>query len=723
MIRLFPGMIIDMTKKEGINMSTEKINVAKIFGENVFNDTVMQERLPKKVYIKLKKTIEEGRELDLETADVIAHEMKEWAIEKGATHYTHWFLPLTGVTAEKHDSFISAPQPSGKVLMSFSGKELIKGEPDASSFPSGGLRATFEARGYTMWDCTSPAFVRKDAAGAILCIPTAFCSYTGEALDQKTPLLRSMEAINTQALRLLKLFGNTTSKKVTPSVGAEQEYFLVDADKFLQRKDLIYTGRTLFGAMPPKGQEMDDHYFGTIRQRIASFMKDVNEELWKVGVTAKTQHNEVAPAQHELAPIYAEANIAVDHNQIIMQTLKRVACQHGMKCLLHEKPFKGVNGSGKHNNWSLTTDDGINMLDPGKTPHENIQFLLVLTCILKAVNRHADLLRESAADPGNDHRLGANEAPPAIVSVFLGEQLEDVIEQLISAGEATHSIKGEKLATSVRTLPEFTKDATDRNRTSPFAFTGNKFEFRMVGSRDSVASANIVLNTIVAEAFSEACDVLEKSDDFQKAVHDLIKEYAVENQKIIFNGDGYSEAWVEEAARRGLPNIRSMVDAIPALVTDKSINLFAKFGVFTKTELESRAEIHYENYSKAINIEARTMIDMARKQFLPAIIKYTRTLADTVNAVKEAGADASVQSETLAEITVLLKEARAALMELEKVTGEVAQLSDGPDKARKYYEVVHPAMDALRDPVDQLEMIVDKEAWPMPSYGDLIFEV
>ena len=723
MIRLFPGMIIDMTKKEGINMSTEKINVAKIFGENVFNDTVMQERLPKKVYIKLKKTIEEGRELDLETADVIAHEMKEWAIEKGATHYTHWFLPLTGVTAEKHDSFISAPQPSGKVLMSFSGKELIKGEPDASSFPSGGLRATFEARGYTMWDCTSPAFVRKDAAGAILCIPTAFCSYTGEALDQKTPLLRSMEAINAQALRLLRLFGNTTSKKVTPSVGAEQEYFLVDADKFLQRKDLIYTGRTLFGAMPPKGQEMDDHYFGTIRQRIASFMKDVNEELWKVGVTAKTQHNEVAPAQHELAPIYAEANIAVDHNQIIMQTLKRVACQHGMKCLLHEKPFKGVNGSGKHNNWSLTTDDGINMLDPGKTPHENIQFLLVLTCILKAVNRHADLLRESAADSGNDNRLGANEAPPAIVSVFLGEQLEDVIEQLISAGEATHSIKGEKLATSVRTLPEFTKDATDPNRTSPFAFTGNKFEFRMVGSRDSVASANIVLNTIVAEAFSEACDVLEKSDDFQKAVHDLIKEYAVENQKIIFNGDGYSEAWVEEAARRGLPNIRSMVDAIPALVTDKSINLFAKFGVFTKTELESRAEIHYENYSKAINIEARTMIDMARKQFLPAIIKYTRTLADTVNAVKEAGADASVQSETLAEITVLLKEARAALMELEKVTGEVAQLPDGPEKARAYYEVVHPAMDALRDPVDQLEMIVDKEAWPMPSYGDLIFEV
>ena len=646
-------------------MSTEAINVAEIFGQNVFDDTVMQERLPKKIYKNLKHTIEEGRELDLETADVIAHEMKEWAIEKGATHYTHWFLPLTGVTAEKHDSFISAPQPSGKVLMSFSGKELIKGEPDASSFPSGGLRATFEARGYTVWDCTSPAFIREDAAGAILCIPTAFCSYTGEALDQKTPLLRSMEALDTQAMRLLRLFGNTTSKKVTPSVGAEQEYFLVDSEKFLQRKDLIYTGRTLFGAMPPKGQEMDDHYFGTIRQRIASFMKDVNEELWKVGVTAKTQHNEAAPAQHELAPIYAKANIAVDHNQIVMQTLKRVASRHGMKCLLHEKPFAGVNGSGKHNNWSLITDDGINMLEPGKTPHENIQFLLVLTCVLKAVNRHAELLRESAADPGNDHRLGANEAPPAIISVFLGEQLEDVIDQLVSTGEATHSLKGGKLETSVRTLPDLMKDATDRNRTSPFAFTGNKFEFRMVGSRDSIASANIVLNTIVAEAFSEACDVMEQADDVQKAIHDLIKEYAIENQKIIFNGDGYSQAWVEEAQRRGLPNIKSMVESIPALVSDKSVELFEKFGVFTRTELESRAEIRYENYSKALNIEARTMIDMGRKQFIPAIIKYTKTLADTVNSVKAAGVDASVQLATLDEITVLLKEASRAQAQLE----------------------------------------------------------
>ena len=704
-------------------MSTELINVSEIFGENVFNDTVMQERLPKKVYKNLRKTIEEGKDLDLETADVIAHEMKEWAIEKGATHYTHWFLPLTGVTAEKHDSFISAPQPSGKVLMSFSGKELIKGEPDASSFPSGGLRATFEARGYTVWDCTSPAFVRQDAAGATLCIPTAFCSYTGEALDQKTPLLRSMEAINTQALRLLRLFGNTTSRKVTPSVGPEQEYFLVDAEKFEERKDLIYTGRTLFGAMPPKGQELDDHYFGTIRQRIAAFMKDVNEELWKVGVTAKTQHNEVAPAQHELAPIYAEANIAVDHNQIVMQTLKRVACQHGLKCLLHEKPFAGVNGSGKHNNWSLTTDDGINMLDPGKTPHENTQFLLVLMCILRAVNRHADLLRESAADPGNDHRLGANEAPPAIISVFLGEQLEDVMEQLISTGEATHSLKGGKLETGARSLPELSKDATDRNRTSPFAFTGNKFEFRMVGSRDSIASSNIVLNTIVAEAFADACDAIEQSDDFDKAVHDLIKEYATENQRIVFNGDGYSEAWVEEAERRGLPNIRSMVEAIPAMTTDKAVKLFERFHVFTRSELESRAEIQYETYAKVINIEARTMIDMASKQFLPAFIKYTKTLADTVNAVKAAGADASVQLDCLNSVTALMAETKKALDALIQVTDEAAAKEEGAVQANFYHTDVCPAMEALRAPVDKLEMIVDKEAWPMPSYGDLIFEV
>ncbi len=698
-------------------------NVADIFGEDVFNDSVMQERLPKKVYRDLKRMIEEGKELDLVTADVIAHEMKEWAIEKGATHYTHWFQPLTGVTAEKHDSFISAPLESGKVLMSFSGKELIKGEPDASSFPSGGLRATFEARGYTAWDCTSPAFVRHDAAGATLCIPTAFCSYTGEALDQKTPLLRSMEAINEQSIRLLRLFGNKTSRKVMPSVGVEQEYFLVDANKFFQRKDLIYAGRTLFGAMPPKGQELDDHYFGTIRQRIAGFMKDVNEELWKVGVSAKTQHNEVAPAQHEFAPIYSQANVAVDHNHLAMQTLKRVACQHGMKCLLHEKPFAGVNGSGKHNNWSLTTDDGKNLLDPGKTPHENIQFLLVLTCILKAVDRHADLLRESAADPGNDHRLGANEAPPAIISVFLGEQLEDVMEQLIVSGEATHSIKEQRLETGVRTLPELAKDATDRNRTSPFAFTGNKFEFRMAGSRDSIAGPNVVLNTIVAEAFSEACDVLESADDFSLAVHDLIKKYAAEHHRIVFNGNGYSDEWVKEAERRGLPNIGSMVEAIPALTTDKAVKMFEKFKVFTRAELESRAEIKYENYAKAINIEARTMIDMASKQFIPVVIRYTKSLADTVIAVKTAGADASVQAETLEEVTKLLIEAKEANVKLSKLVDEAALMAEGEKQARFYHFDVVPAMEALRLPVDKLEMIVDKEAWPMPSYGDLIFEV
>ena len=706
-------------------MSTELFNVADIFGENVFNDTVMQERLPKKVYKKLKQTIEEGTELDIETADVIAHEMKEWAIEKGATHYTHWFLPLTGVTAEKHDSFISAPLPSGKVLMSFSGKELIKGEPDASSFPSGGLRATFEARGYTAWDCTSPAFVRQDAAGATLCIPTAFCSYTGEALDQKTPLLRSMQALNVQALRLLRLFGNTTSKKVTPSVGAEQEYFLVDAEKFLQRKDLIYTGRTLFGAMPPKGQELDDHYFGTIRQRIAAFMRDVNIELWKVGVSSKTQHNEVAPAQHELAPIYAEANIAVDHNQIVMQTLKRIACEHGMKCLLHEKPFAGVNGSGKHDNWSIITDDGINMLDPGTTPHENIQFLLVLTCILKAVNKHADLLRESAADPGNDHRLGANEAPPAIISVFLGEQLEDVIDQLISTGEATHSLEGGKLETGVRTLPELTKDATDRNRTSPFAFTGNKFEFRMVGSSDSISSANVVLNTIVAEAFKEAADILEASDDFPTAVHDLIKKLLSEHRRIIFNGNGYTEEWVQEAERRGLPNLKCMVDSIPSLVTEKAVKLFGDFGVYTRSELYARAEIEYETYAKSVLVEARTMSDMAGKQIIPAVIRYSGDLARSLNEVRTAcpEADMSVQTELVLEVSSLLAAMKNAMEEIRKDLEKAGTMSNMKERAHFCYDEMVPAMNRLREPADRLEMIVDKEYWPFPSYGDMIFEV
>ena len=699
------------------------MNVAEIFGENVFNDTVMQERLPKKVYKDLKKTIEDGKELDLVTADVIAHEMKEWAIEKGATHYTHWFQPLTGATAEKHDSFISAPMPSGKVLMSFSGKELIKGEPDASSFPSGGLRATFEARGYTAWDCTSPAFVRQDAGGATLCIPTAFCSYKGEALDQKTPLLRSMEAINKETLRLIRLFGNTTAKKVLPSVGAEQEYFLVDREAYLKRKDLVFTGRTLFGAMPPKGQELDDHYFGSIRERIASYMKDVNEELWKLGVTAKTQHNEAAPAQHELAPIYAQCNVAVDHNQLVMEILKKVASRHGLHCLLHEKPFAGVNGSGKHNNWSLTTDDGKNLLDPGNTPHDNIQFLFILICILRAVDNYAGLLRESAADSGNDHRLGAAEAPPAIISVFLGEQLEDVLEQLVATGEATRSIETGKLETGVRTLPDLAKDATDRNRTSPFAFTNNKFEFRMVGSRDSVAAPNIVLNTIVADVFSEACDILEQADDFEVAVHDLIKEYAIQHQRIVFNGNGYSEEWVEEAKRRGLPNIKSMVESIDEMVSDKAVKVFEKFGVFTKAELESRAEIKYEAYAKALNIEARSMIDIASKHIIPAVIRYTKELAETVNAVREAGADYEVQADILHKVSRLLKEAKTALEKLEIVTYQAVDKQEGKEQAFWFYEEVSPAMEALRTPVDELEMIVAKDMWPMPSYGDLIFEV
>ncbi len=699
------------------------MNVAELFGQNVFNDKIMRERLPKKVYKELHKTIDDGKELDPMTAEVVAGVMKDWAVEMGATHYTHWFQPLTGFTAEKHDAFITAPDEEGSVLLEFSGKELIKGEPDASSFPSGGLRATFEARGYTAWDCTSPAFVREDEAGAILCIPTAFCSYTGDALDQKTPLLRSMEAVQKQSLRLIRLFGNTTSRKVTPSVGVEQEYFIVDRKKYLKRKDLIFTGRTLFGAMPPKGQELDDHYFGVIRPKIAAFMRDVNRELWKLGVSSKTQHNEVAPAQHEVAPIYVQCNVAADHNQIIMETLKRVAEEHGLQCLLHEKPFAGVNGSGKHNNWSLTTDDGINLLEPGKTPHENFQFLLIIMCILRAVDRHADLLRESAADVGNDHRLGANEAPPAIISVFLGEQLQDVMTQLISTGTATHSLKGERLHTGVKTLPDFTKDATDRNRTSPFAFTGNKFEFRMVGSRDSVAECNVVINTIVAEAFSEVCDVLEKAEDFELAVHDLIKELAVKHQRIVFNGNGYSEEWVAEAERRGLPNIKSMVEAIPALVTDRAVELFGKFGVFTRAELESRVEIQYEGYAKAINIEARSMIDIASKHIIPAVMRFARNVAGTANEIKQAGADATVPMNLLRETTQLLSETKMALAKLEEMTDTAAAMPAGKEQAEYYHRKVCAAMEELRAPVDRLEMLVDKEEWPMPSYGDLLFEV
>ena len=699
------------------------LNVEEMFGSNLFTIGKMKERLPRTVYKEVRKVMEQGGELSLAAADVVAKAMKDWAVEKGATHYTHWFQPLTGITAEKHDSFVTHPDEDGKMLMEFSGKELIKGEPDASSFPSGGLRATFEARGYTAWDITSPAFIKEGATGPILCIPTAFCSYTGEALDKKTPLLRSMEAISQQALRIVRLFGNTEAKKVTASVGAEQEYFLIDNDKALQREDIIFAGRTLFGAAAPKGQELEDHYFGVIRERIGGYMKDLNTELWKLGVTAKTQHNEVAPAQHELAPIYETANIAVDHNQLVMETMKKVANQHGMRCLLHEKPFAGVSGSGKHDNWSITTDTGVNMLDPGETPNENIQFLLVLACIMKAVDTHADLLRQSASNVGNDLRLGASEAPPAIISMFLGEQLEDVVKQLVETGIAATCIEGGKLETGVSTLPDFEKDATDRNRTSPFAFTGNKFEFRMVGSSDSVASPNTTLNAIVAEAFCEAADLLEQADDFDMAVHDLIKEYMTKHQRIIFNGDGYSEEWVKEAERRGLPNIKSMVESVDTLTTEKAIKLYEKFGIFTKAELESRAEILYETYAKTINIEALTMIDMAGKQIIPAVIKYTKTLADTVLAVKGAGADASVQASLLIEVSEKLTEMKTALTKLIEVEEQANNIKNVKEKAFYYRNSVTVAMDELRKPADELEMLVDKTMWPFPTYADLIFEV
>ena len=708
----------DEKMSEGLNL-----NVEEIFASKVFTFGKMKERLPKSVYKEVRQVMEYGGELSLAAADVIAKAMKDWAVENGATHYTHWFQPLTGITAEKHDAFVTHPDEDGKMIMEFSGKELIKGEPDASSFPSGGLRATFEARGYTAWDITSPAFLKEDATGVILCIPTAFCSYTGEALDKKTPLLRSMEAISEQALRIVRLFGNTEAAKVVASVGAEQEYFLVDRERYLQREDLIFAGRTLFGAPAPKGQELEDHYFGTIRERVGAYMKDLNVELWKLGVTARTQHNEVAPAQHELAPVYESANIAVDHNQLVMETMKKVAGRHGMTCLLHEKPFAGVNGSGKHNNWSLGTDNGVNLLDPGDTPNANIQFLLVLACILKAVDTHADLLRQSASDVGNDHRLGANEAPPAIISVFLGEQLEDVVKQLVETGEAAHCLEGGKLETGVSTLPDLEKDATDRNRTSPFAFTGNKFEFRMVGSSDSIASPNTTLNAIVAEAFCEAADILEKAEDFELAVHDLIKEYMTKHQRIIFNGDGYSDEWVIEAERRGLPNIKSMVDAAETLTTEKAVRLFEKFGIFTEVELKSRKEIIYEIYAKTLHIEALTMINMAGKKYIPAVVKYAKFLADAVIAVKGAGVDASVQTALLLDVNTKLAAAREAQSGLEKVSAQAETKEDMKEKAFYYKDVVKGAMEALRTPIDELEMMVDKAVWPVPSYGELTFEV
>ena len=700
-----------------------KINVSEIFASNVFDDATMKQRLPKKIYAEFKNTLLEGKDLEPHVAEIIAHEMKEWAIEKGATHYTHWFQPLTNITAEKHDAFIN-PQKDGSILLSFSGKELIKGEPDGSSFPSGGIRATCEARGYTAWDCTSPAFIHEAPDSTpVLYIPTIFCSYTGEALDKKTPLLRSMEALSTQAMRIIKLFGDTTATKVVTSVGPEQEYFLVDKDTYDKRKDLIFTGRTLFGAPAPKGQELDDHYFGTIKERVLAYMTELNEELWKLGITAKTQHNEVAPAQHELAPIYDTTNIATDHNQLIMEIMKKVALRHNLVCLLHEKPFAGINGSGKHNNWSMSTDTGKNLLEPGDTPHSNKQFLLVLASILKAVDDYAPLLRMSAATPGNDHRLGANEAPPAIISVFLGDQLEDVLSQLCEKGEATRSLEGSQLETGVSTVPRFSKDATDRNRTSPFAFTGNKFEFRMVGSSASIADPNIVLNTIVAETLCQAADILEKADDFELALHDLIKDWVTDHIRIIFNGDGYSDAWVEEAARRGLPNIKNTVDATSVLADPEVIKLFEKHGVFSAIELAAREEVGYENYSKAINIEARTMIDMVKKEIIPAVMEYTTTVAKSVSAVKAVGADASVQEKVLKEITTELSKLDASVVKLEAATDASVKIEDPKAQAIAYRDDVFAQFVEVREPADKLETLVDEKAWPFPTYAELLFNV
>ena len=694
------------------------------FSKNVFHDGVMRERLPKNVYTKLKKAVQEGSALPLELADAVAQGMKEWAIEQGATHYTHWFQPLTGVTAEKHEAFLS-PVGEGKVMLEFSGKELVRSEADASSFPTGGLRATFEARGYTVWDCTSPAFLRREGETVTLCIPTAFCSYTGEALDKKTPLLRSMEAINREGLRILRLFGNEKSRFVRPSVGAEQEYFLIDREKYLKRKDIVYTGRTLFGSMPAKGQELDDHYYGIIRKRIAEFMRDLDEELWSLGVPVKTEHNEVAPSQHELAVVYEEANISLDHNQLVMESLKKVASRHGLECLLHEKPFAGVNGSGKHNNWSLTTDDGINLMNPGESPHENIQFLLVLACVLAAVDTHSELLRMSAANVGNDHRLGADEAPPAIISCFIGSQLQGVVDQLLGTGYATESCKGRSLMTGVRALPSVLQDDTDRNRTSPFAFTGNKFEFRMLGSSDSIASANIVLNAITAEQFKLAADYLEKQEDFQLAVHDYIKKLLTEHERIIFNGNGYAKEWVKEAERRGLPNLSSMVQAISALTKKEAIQLFSKFSIYTEAELRSREKVEYEHYTKVIHIEGRAMVNITGKQIIPSAMQYVERLASTIRAVREVSKTASTYAEErlLQETSSLLeaidKGREKLLHDLEKMN----TASDEKETAFYAYETIVPDMQALRKSCDSLENIMDKSLWPFPSYGDLLYEV
>ena len=702
--------------------SSKEYSLTKIFGSNVFNDRTMKERLPKDTYRALKQTIDSGAPLTLEVANVVANAMKDWAIEKGATHYTHWFQPLTGRTAEKHDSFIS-PTSDGGVVMEFSGKQLIQGEPDASSFPSGGLRATFEARGYTAWACTSPAFLKEDGHGNVtLTIPTAFCSYTGEALDKKAPLLRSMEAVSKQAVRVLRALGNKTAKTVTATVGPEQEYFLIDKNYYDQRLDLITSGRTLFGAPAPKGQELEDQYFGAIKDRISAFMRDLDLELWKMGVLAKTKHNEVAPAQYEMAPIFTTTNIAADHNQLVMETMQRVALRHGLVCLLHEKPFQGVNGSGKHNNWSLATDDGHNLLEPGKTPHDNEQFLVFLAATVMAVDKHADKLRASAANTGNDLRLGANEAPPAIISMFMGDELSDILTAL-GKGKAASSKGQHHLEIGVDSLPRLPKDNTDRNRTSPFAFTGNKFEFRMVPSSMSISGANTVLNTVAAEALDIIATRLEKAKDVNKEAAAIIKEVVIKHGRIIFNGNNYSADWVKEAKKRGLPNITNTVDALAAMATPEAAKLFEKYGVLSGSEIHSRYEIYLEKYAKEINIEAQTSVAMVKNLFIPAVVKYTGELASVVASLKSASAPVSVQKDLLTKISVLLDTASNKLQDLEGALKKAQGVHEAKARGIAYRDKVVPAMNDLRIDIDTLETLLPSGEWPVPSYADMLFKL
>ena len=702
------------------------VNITEIFGSNVFSTDVMRERLPKGVFREVMDVMENGGNISIETADIVANAMKDWAVEKGATHYTHWFQPLTGITAEKHDSFLTRPENS-RTLLQLTGKQLIMGESDASSFPSGGLRSTHYARGYTAWDMTSPAFVKEMTAGTILCIPTIFVSYHGEALDKKTPLLRSMQAISTQALRILRLFGNTAAKKVIPQVGSEQEYFLVDREKYLKRRDLIYTGRTLFGAPSPKGQELEDQYFGVIRDRVGSFMADLNQELWKLGIPATTQHNEVAPAQHEMAPIFTMCNLAVDQNQLTMETMKRVATRHGLVCLLHEKPYAGVNGSGKHNNWSIGTDTGENLLDPGDTPNENLQFLLVLSCIMKAVDVHADLLRQSASCVGNEHRLGGQEAPPAIISICLGDQLESVVDQIVSNADSIQLLASGKLDSGVSTVPVLSRDATDRNRTTPFAFTGNKFEFRMPGSGVNLSDCNMILNTAMAKSLKDFADAMEgkAGEEFEAAAIDYIRDVLTAHQRIIFNGNGYSEEWTREAERRGLANHPTTADALPCFVEPKSIALFEEFGVLTETEVRSRYEVKLEKYNKLLNIEARTMKRMVRRAYLPAINSYAAEVAGHINAIRSAcaGADTDQQEELLRRLLLGIKEIDTQLRALGKLHHETLEIESEQEKANTYAHEVIPVMDRLRAAVDGLEVLVDRDHWPVPTYNDILFYV